>query len=129
MIDFSTLPHKKKLYTGANGSKRCVIYNGEMYMVKFPPYSTINKDMSYANSCISEYIGCHIFESVGIPVQSTILGTYQVNGREKIVVACKDFTSPYIVLQDFASLKNQVIDTPRHGSGTELSVITSSINE
>ena len=129
MSDFSTLPQKKKLYTGANGSKRCVVYNGEMYMVKFPPYSTINKDMSYANSCISEYIGCHIFESVGIPVQSTILGTYRVNGKEKIVVACKDFTSPNIVLQDFASLKNQVIDTPRQGSGTELSVILSSINE
>lgn len=129
MIDFSKLPQKKKLYTGANGSKRCVVYNGEMYMVKFPPYSTINKDISYANSCISEYIGCHIFESVGIPVQSTLLGIYQVNGNEKIVVACKDFTSPHIVLQDFASLKNQVIDTPRQGSGTELSVILSSINE
>ncbi len=129
MIDFSKLPQKKKLYTGANGSKRCVVYNGEMYMVKFPPYLTINKDMSYANSCISEYIGCHIFESVGIPVQSTLLGIYQVNGNEKIVVACKDFTCPHIVLQDFASLKNQVIDTPRQGSGTELSVILSSINE
>ncbi|HCB94978.1 MAG TPA: protein kinase, partial [Ruminococcus sp.] len=61
-------------------------------MLKFPPLPTINKEMSYTNSCISEYIGCKIFDSVGIPVQETVIGTYTSNGREKIVVACKDFT-------------------------------------
>lgn len=129
MIDFSSLPHKNKLYTGANGSKRCVVHNGEMYMVKFPPHPTINHDMSYANSCVSEYIGCHIFASVGMSVQSTLLGTYKVRGEDKIVVACKDFTRPGVVLQDFASLKNQVVDSPRQGKGTELSSILASINE
>lgn len=82
-------------------------------MVKFPPLAQINQDMSYANSCVSEYIGCHIFETVGIDVQPTLLGTYKVNGKDKVVVACKDFTRPGVVLQDFASLKNQVIDTQR----------------
>ena len=33
----------------------------------------INQEMSYANGCISEYLGCHIFESIGISVQNTIL--------------------------------------------------------
>lgn len=45
------------------------------------------------------------------------------NGVKKIVVACRDFTSPGIVLQDFASLKNTVIDSGHSGYGTELSDI------
>ena len=32
--------------------------------------------MSYANSCLSEYLGCHIFALAGIPVQETLPGTY-----------------------------------------------------
>lgn len=129
MIDFSALPQRNKLYTGANGSKRAIVYNDELYMVKFPPLAQINQDMSYANSCVSEYIGCHIFEIVGIDVQSTLLGTYKVNGKDKVVVACKDFTRPGVVLQDFASLKNQVIDTQQKGRGTELNSIMTTIHE
>ena len=129
MIDFTELPKKKKAYGGANGSKLSVLYNGTQYMLKFPPHPFRNKDMSYANSCISEYIGCHIFEIVKIPVQETILGVYNHQGKEKIVVACRDFTSPGVVLQDFASLKNQVIDSERNGYGTELDDILFSIHE
>ena len=129
MIDFTELPKKKKAYGGANGSKLSVLYNGVQYMLKFPPHPFRNKDMSYANSCISEYIGCHIFEIVKIPVQETILGVYNHQGKEKIVVACRDFTSPGVVLQDFASLKNQVIDSERNGYGTELDDILFSIHE
>lgn len=62
-------------------------------------------------------------------VQSTLLGTYKVRGEDKIVVACKDFTKPGVVLQDFASLRNQVVDSPRQGKGTELNSILSSIEE
>lgn len=120
MIDFTSLPKRKKAYAGANGSKISVVYENELYMLKFPPVPTRNKEMSYSNSCISEYIGCHIFQSVGIPVQETLLGTYTSQGKAKVVVACKDFTRPGIVLQDFASVKNQVIDSRRNGYGTEL---------
>ena len=120
MIDFTSLPKRKKAYAGANGSKISVVYKNELYMLKFPPVPTRNKEMSYSNSCISEYIGCHIFQSAGIPVQETLLGTYTSQGKEKVVVACKDFTRPGIVLQDFASVKNQVIDFRRNGYGTEL---------
>lgn len=127
MIDFTNLPTKNKTYTGANGSKICVVYEGEAYMLKFPTPPSRNKRMSYTNGCASEYIGCHIFESVGIPVQKTLLGTYTKNGKEKIVVACKDFTSTGIVLQDFASLKNTIIDSEHNGYGTELSDIICAI--
>ena len=129
MIDFTNLPTKKKTYTGANGSKICVVYEGERYMLKFPTPPSRNKRISYSNGCISEYIGCHIFESVGIPAQKTLLGTYTKNGKEKIVVACKDFTSTGIVLQDFASLKNTIIDSEHNGYGTELSDIIYAIQD
>lgn len=129
MIDFTNLPIRNKTYTGANGSKIAVVYNGSRYMLKFPVPPSRNKVLSYTNSCVSEYIGCHIFASVGIDVQETLLGTYTKNGKEKIVVACKDFTSSGIVLQDFASLKNTIIDSEHNGYGTELSDILSAIEE
>ena len=129
MIDFTNCSRKNKAYSGANGNKIAIIYQNEMYMLKFPPPPSINQEMSYTNSCISEYIGCHIFESVGIAAQKTLLGKYVINGKEKIVVACKDFTSPGIILQDFASLKNQMIVSERNGYGTELDDILSTIDE
>lgn len=129
MIDFTNAVQKNKTYAGANGGKISVLYNGEQYMLKFPPFPTINKEMSYTNSCISEYIGCKVFESVGIPVQETVIGTYTSKGKGKVVVACKDFTSQGITLQDFASLKNRIIDSERNGYGTELADILSTIDE
>ncbi len=129
MIDFTGLPIRNKTYAGANGSKISVIYNDVLYMLKFPAVPSINKEMSYANGCISEYLGCHIFESVGIPVQNTLLGTYTKNGKQKIVVACRDFTAAGLVLQDFASLKNTIIDSAHNGYGTELSDIVKTLEE
>ena len=129
MLDFTALPTRNKFYAGANGAKIAVIYDGEQYMLKFPAPAPKNKELSYANSCISEYIGCHIFNSVGIAAQETLLGIYRKNGAEKIVVACKDFTSPGIVLQDFASLKNTVINSGHSGYGTELSDITQAMED
>ena len=129
MIDFTNLPVRNKTYAGANGSKISVLYNNELYMLKFPAVPAINKEMSYANGCISEYLGCHIFESIGIPVQKTMLGTYTKNEKQKIVVACKDFTAGGLVLQDFASLKNTIIDSAHNGYGTELSDIVKTLEE
>lgn len=129
MIDFTALPIRNKTYAGANGSKISILYNNELYMLKFPSVPAINKQMNYANGCISEYLGCHIFESVGIPVQKTLLGTYNKNGKQKVVVACKDFTASGLVLQDFASLKNTIIDSAHNGYGTELNDILKTLEE
>ena len=129
MLDFTALPTRNKFYAGANGAKIAVIYDGEQYMLKFPAPAPKNKELSYANSCISEYIGCHIFNSVGIAAQETLLGIYRKKRCGKIVVACKDFTSPGIVLQDFASLKNTVINSGHSGYGTELSDITQAMED
>ena len=129
VIDFTSLQKRNKAYAGANGNKISVIYNGEQYMIKFPPTAKLNKDMSYSNSCFSEYLGCQVFEIAGIPVQKTILGTYNVKGKEKIVVACADFTKPGVILQDFASLKNQMIDSERSGYGTDLTDVLFTFEE
>lgn len=129
VIDFTQLPRRNKMYAGANGSKISVMFEGEQYMLKFPSLATKNKELSYSNSCFSEYLGCQIYESIGIPVQKTMLGIYTVKGKEKIVVACSDFTEPGIILQDFASLKNQMIDSERNGYGTELSDILFTFDE
>lgn len=129
VIDFTDLKKRKKTYAGANGNKISVIYEGEQYMLKFPPQAKLNKGMSYSNSCFSEYLGCQIYESVGIPVQKTLMGVYTVKGKQKIVVACGDFTEPGVSLQDFASLKNRMIDSERQGYGTELIDILQTIDE
>lgn len=128
-IDFTKMQKRNKAYAGANGSKISILYEGEQYMLKFPPIAAKSKTLSYSNSCFSEYLGCQIYESIGIPVQKTLLGTFTVRGKEKVVVACKDFTSPGVVLQDFASLKNQMIDSERNGYGTELTDILYTFEE
>ncbi len=121
--------NKFKTYGGANGAKRGIVYNGETYMLKFPQETKINKEMSYTNSTVSEYIGCKIYELLGISVQETLLGTYTHKGKEKIVVACKDMETDGYKLKDFASVKNTIIDSERSGYGTELSGVLETLDE
>ena len=129
MIDFTNLPTKKKAYGGANGSKLSVVYNNELYMLKLPMHSLKNPNLSYTNSCTSEYLGCHIFNMLGVKAQETLLGKYEYHGKARTVVACKDFTSPGVVIMDFASIKNQIIDSASNGYGTELSDILDAIEK
>ncbi len=121
-IDFSGCKRVfGKAYNGANGKKIAVIYNGHQYMLKFPPSGNKKPtELSYTNSCISEHIASCIFNMLGINAQQTLLGTYAVNGKEKVVCACKDFTESGNALYDFCSIKNTVIDSEHGGSGTEL---------
>ena len=129
MIDFTNLPKRKKAYGGANGSKLSVIYNNELYMLKLPARSLKNPNMSYTNSCTSEYLGCHIFNMLGLKAQDTLLGSYEYHGKTRTVVACRDFTSPNTTIIDFASVKNQIIDSASNGYGTELSDILETIEK
>lgn len=129
MIDFTNCQKNKfKYYGGKNGGKICIVYNGQNYMLKFPSINEgISAEHEYTNSCISEYIACHIISSIGLNVQQTILGRYYLNGEEKIVVACKDFTSNGDILKQFAELKNSQIETSKNGYGTELSEVIETI--
>jgi len=131
MIDFTSCDiNKCRAYGGANGNKINILYNGNSYMLKFPPIPSRNKTMSYTNGCISEYIACHIFESLGFKTQETLLGTYtDPRGKEKVVVACGDFTEGGKKLIEFAHLKNTCISSEQNGYGTELSSILQAIDE
>lgn len=123
--DFTNCQRTVNTYGGQNGTKIGILYENQKYMMKLPPKSKNNKAMNYTNSCISEYVACHIIQTLGIPVQETLLGTY----RDKIAVICKDFTNKHTRLQDFACLKNTIIDSEQNGYGTELSDILKSIDE
>lgn len=131
MIDFTGCSvNKFKGYGGANGNKINIEYDGKSYMLKFPPVPTKSKVMSYTNSCISEYLACHIVESLGFVVQETLLGTYtDKRGKEKVVVACRDFTADGKKLMEFAHLKNTCVDSDQNGYGTEVSTIMKAIEE
>lgn len=131
MIDFTNCKMDPyKAYSGANGQKICVWYDGVRYMLKFPPHATRNKVMGYSNGCLSEYLACHIFASMGFNTQETLLGTYTMNnGRVKTVVACKDFNVGSKRLIEFAHLKNTCINSEQNGYGTELSSILTAIEE
>ena len=75
-----------RAYNGANGKKIAVEYDGTLYMLKFPP-SGKNKPtgLSYTNSCFSEHIASSIFNLIGVKAHETMLGTFKVGGKEKIV--------------------------------------------
>lgn len=121
-IDFTNCPvDPYKGFRGAKGKKISITYNNEKYMLKFQtPY--LGKP---TNSHVCEYLGCHIFNSLGIPAQETILGTY----KDMPVVACKDFETDGRQLLEFAMLKNSIITSSEEGYGTELTDIMTTIKE
>lgn len=117
-----------KAYNGANGKKIAIEFEGKQYMLKFPPSAAQKPiELSYTNSCISEHIGSSIFNMLGVDAQNTLLGTFDVKGKTKVVCACEDFTADGSILYDFCSIKNTIIDSEHNGTGTELSDIMESI--
>ncbi len=130
-IDFTNCPRVlDRAFNGANGKKIAVEYNGRPYMLKFPPSGNGKPtELSYTNSCISEHIASSIFNMLGIKAQETMLGTFTVNGKEKIVCACLDFTEDGKKFYDFCSIKNTVLDSDSNGSGTELEDILETIEK
>jgi hypothetical protein len=72
-IDFSDAQiDPMRLYGGANGGKLGITYLDAPYMLKFPSKAKLNPAMGYTNSCISEYIACHMFATSGIETQETL---------------------------------------------------------
>lgn len=114
-VDFTNSIEKVCEYGGREKKKK-IIYNGEIYLLKFP--DPINKNpLLYIKNVFSTYIGCKIFESVNIPVQKVILGIYnekqEKEVKQKVVVACKDFTNEKQKLIEFSSLANSITDVDK----------------
>lgn len=104
MIDFTIAIEELNNYKGSE-KKKTLILNNKRYLVKFPhPIREKNKNISYINNCFSEYIGSNIFKICNFKTQNTILGTYNYNGKEKIVCACEDFTDNNNELYEFENL-------------------------
>ncbi len=92
-------------YGGHGGSKKGIIINNERWFLKYPK-STKSMDvkgLSYSTTPLSEYIGSHIYDSIGLETHKTKLGI--ANG--KVVVACKDFLDNNEVIIDYNSIKNE----------------------
>lgn len=119
-----------KAYNGANGKKIAVEYDGTLFMLKFPP-SGKNKPtgLSYTNSCFSEHIASSIFNLIGVRAHETLLGIFRVGDKEKIVCACKDFTTNGKRFFDFCSIKNTILESDSNGTGTELEDILDTIEK
>ena len=109
---------------------RPVFCCGKHHADAFPPSGEGKPtELSYTNSCISEHIASSIFNMLGIKAQETMLGTFTVNGKEKIVCACLDFTEDGKKFYDFCSIKNTVLESDSNGSGTELEDILEAIEK
>lgn len=105
---------------GGSEFKKTILYNNELYMVKFPdPVRQKNNDLSYKNNQFSEHIGSQIFKMCDITAQETKLGYFEVNTKKKIVVACKDFTSEYGKLIQFSSIAKAYVES---GVKTKLTI-------
>ena len=117
-----------RAYNGANGKKIAVRYDGDVWLLKFPP-STAEKPttLSCSNSCYSEHVASNIANMIGLRAHETRLGTF-TNGKTKVVCACRDFTADGKVLYDFCSIKNTVIDSETGGTGTELGDVLEAID-
>lgn len=105
MEDFDSLKPSGISYGGHGGSKRGVILNGERWFLKYPK-STKSMDveeLSYSTTPLSEYLGSHIYESIGIETHQTKLGL----ANNKIVVACKDFLDSSETIIDYNMIKNE----------------------
>lgn len=123
--------NKFKYYDGRNGNKICLEDEfGTKYMLKTPPVKN-EKDENkyYTNGCISEHIGCLIYKSLGFKTQETKLGLYNINGKNKLCVLCKDFEINNKKLFKFAEIKNSIISSSENGFGVELSSVLEAIEE
>lgn len=107
IVNFETCEKvKRRGYRGNAGRKLPYLYNNSLWIVKFPSSTKEMKGNhlpSYTSSPISEYIGSHIYESLGIDVHETVLGYCE----GKIVVGCKDFAVNKTLLE-YSQIKNTI---------------------
>lgn len=102
--DFSRCKPSGRYYTGAE-RKLGIVMNGENYILKFRK----NSPAGFTYNHVSEYLGSHIFDMLGIRTQETWLGIYK--GEE--VVVLKDFTSENEMFVPFNDVGDSSLDMDR----------------
>lgn len=114
---------KSRFYGGATGSKVAVWYNDTLYMLKrhqlLRGRNLRNVEISYANDCVSEYIGSHVYSIAGIPVHETLLGSYMGG----LCVLCSDVAYPGRIVE-FKEFRNTLMEygvvQPSSGMSTSI---------
>lgn len=108
IFNFENLEYSNRhgMYGGAAGDKDGVLINDEYWIIKYPRNTksmNLSSNLpSYTTAPLSEYIGSHIYNILGIPVHETLLGVR----NNKLVVACKDFCKTRGELLEVRTLKN-----------------------
>ena len=80
MKDFSKYNIDLNVFYSGAERKNQITINGNRYIIKYQK----NSEIGLIYNHVSEYLGSHIFELIGIPVQDTQLGTYA--GENVVVV-------------------------------------------
>ena len=114
IADLRDCPPSGRLYGGRAGRKEGILIDGEPWLAKYPRSTRDLRGRglpSYTSSPLSEYLGSHIYALLGIPTHETRLG-YRDG---KIVCACRDFTSPGVVLYEFSKVKTTMDDDACEG--------------
>ena len=105
IYDFNSMMPSGISYGGHGGSKRGIILDNERWFLKYPK-STRSMDVegiSYSTTPLSEYLGSHIYASIGLETHETRLGI----ANDKVVVACRDFLNSSEVIFDYNAIKNE----------------------
>ncbi len=108
LIDFDPYRRNTKYYGGDAGAKYGVTVDGVDCMIKFPKSTAdlVKPAVSYTTSPLSEYVGSHVYDLLGIPAHKTVLGVR----AGKVVVGCRDLCAPGEQLVEFKKIKNSLVD-------------------
>lgn len=104
-LNYCHFSYKNGSYGGLAGMKDGIIYDGELWLVKYPKnIKSLDRTggADYSTSPLSEFIASQIYGILGYDVHETILG----ERNNKIVVACRDFTGPMAMLMEIRTIKN-----------------------
>lgn len=107
IVDFSDfdIADRQGIYGGQAGSKDSIMYGGDYWIIKYPKNTqkmSGNNLSSYTTAPLSEYIGSHVYDILGLNVHDTVLGIR----RGKVIVACKDFCKTRGALMEIRTIKN-----------------------
>lgn len=113
IMDFDSCIHEAIKYGGRSCRKEMLLFDDATWMLKFHGKNTKIKQLhrnndlpSYTNSVICEWLGSHIYEKLGFPVQETRLG--MLGG--KLVVACRHIYGSNENLQELRGMLEALSD-------------------
>lgn len=105
--DFNEYKEGFKRYGGSD-KKETIIIEDKRFMLKYNNLIKESQQNEFTsdsrNNVFSEYIACHIIQSMGLPVQNTLIG----ERKGHIVVACEDFCTEGSELNEFEKYGNSI---------------------